>query len=102
LNAAEGGFAVPVNDPYMGLMKPNQPFAKTDFGSSCIVDLLENRTLKMIRTAPNTNMLHANVSEIPTLVSDLDIGEHWLAAAVYAHTDEALFSKHWETPPTLM
>ncbi|HLQ72229.1 MAG TPA: DUF2264 domain-containing protein [Bacillota bacterium] len=99
LNAAEGGFATPVTDPYMGLMKPNQPYAETNFGSSGIVDLFGDRELKMIRTAPNTNMIHSNVSEIPTLTNDLDIGEHWLAAAVYAHTDKELFNEHWNTPP---
>ncbi|WP_404455522.1 DUF2264 domain-containing protein [Virgibacillus necropolis] len=102
LDTAEGGFAIPVDDPYIGLMKPDWDIAKSSVGLSCIIDLLGERKLKMVRTAPNTNMLYPNVSEIPTLIKELEIGNHWLAAAVFAHTDESFFSKHMETTPQLI
>lgn len=101
LNTAEGGFSVPVEDPYIGSMNPNQTYADTYFGQSGIIDLLGNRDLKMIRTAPNTNMLYPNVSEIPTLTNDLNSGDHWLAAAVLAHTDRCVFKDRWKDAPLL-
>ncbi|WP_190279408.1 DUF2264 domain-containing protein [Ornithinibacillus gellani] len=101
LHGAEGGFSVPVADPYAGNMKPDQSFTKTKFGASGMIDLCQNRSLKRVRSSPNTNLLYANVCEIPTLVGDIPKGKHWLAAAVYAATNQQAFEEIWATKPSL-
>lgn len=102
LDTAEGGFAVAIDDPLLHNANPDLAYIRSSTGSSGIVNLLGERALKKVRTAPNTNMLYANVSEIPTLISTLEEGEHWMAAAVLAHKDESLFAEYWETPPELV
>ncbi|TCP23523.1 hypothetical protein EV207_13043 [Scopulibacillus darangshiensis] len=102
LDTAEGGFAIPVDDPYKGRGEQQREFAKSSTGLSGIIDLFEEREFKIVRSAPNTNMLYPNVSDIPTLVSSLDTGSHWLAAAVLAHKNEPFFSEYWHNPPRLI
>lgn len=85
LATAEGGFAlghrgqfhVPV--PECG----GRAAAAVDseFGISLIVDLAGGRRGVVIHAAPNTNVLHPNTT-IPTLLSQLLPGTHWLACAV--------------------
>ena len=102
LDTAEGGFAVAVDDPLNGNTARLENVASSSTGNSGIINLLGEREFQKVRTAPNTNMLYPDVSEIPTLIQTYETGSHWLATAVLAHKDDGLFLSHWESPPQLM
>lgn len=101
LDTAEGGFTIPKANN-SGNDKELQ-FSQSLVGEcSGIVDLFDTRELQMVSSAPNTNMIFPDAGEIPSLLTTLDAGEHWLAAAILAHKDESLFKQYWEEPPKLV
>lgn len=101
LDTAEGGFALPFDSKYENSGEESHSFVHTTGGYSGMIDLLNERKHDMIQSAPNTNILHADVSIIPTLLTSLEIGSHWLAGAFLAHRDQSLFMEHWEDKPQL-
>lgn len=101
LDSAEGGFSLPVDGKYEWGGEKGYIFAEDSAGCSAIIDLLGERDLDMVQSAPNTNLLYPDISVIPTLLTSLDAGTHWLAAAVLAHKNKSLFMDYWENPPKL-
>lgn len=105
LDTAEGGFAVPVEEK--GFRTHSETVVRTEqdtavftpWGSCGIVDAYGRRTPALIRTEPNTNLIHACSSFIPTLTGALEPGTHWLGTAVYAGTHPS--RKKWADAPKL-
>ncbi|WP_085523004.1 DUF2264 domain-containing protein [Tuberibacillus sp. Marseille-P3662] len=101
LDAAEGGFAIPKEKPYTSEQSKIGIVANSSAGNSGMIDMLENRRVEAVTSAPNTNLMYASVSSIPTLIKTLEVGSHWMATAVLAHTEDAIFQEYWRYPPRL-
>jgi len=65
-----------------------------------IRDLLGQRDGQNVHTEPNSNLI-AQRTLLPTLINQLDAGEHWLACAVLASTNLQYWQQMWEQIPDL-
>lgn len=69
-------------------------------GWSGIRDLRGDRQGTVVRTDPNTNLLHPR-TVLPTLVSKHKPGEHWLVCAVLGLAGEGAWQDIWSKPPSI-
>lgn len=92
LNTAEGGFSLGIepkddeNSSFETSSSANEAFIKSACGTSGIVNLFGERSTQLIFPNANTNLMYSR-TVIPTLTGSLKPGKHYLAAAVYVHTD---------------
>lgn len=99
LDTAEGGFSVAKGEPSDEALSASTVAIQTPYGISGIVSLLGQQTADLVTASPNTNVLFSECPQIPTLTSSLAVGDHWLASAILAHTDAALFADDWQQVP---
>jgi hypothetical protein len=69
-------------------------------GWSGLRDLAATRRGEIIRTSPNTNLIHPRVC-LPTLHGEHEPGEHWLVCAVVGQPWHDGWETIWQTPPEL-
>ncbi len=82
LDAAEGGFALKLEEGVASACDADSVIARGPAGVSGIVNLPGGeRTPELIRPQANTNVLHPRTA-IPTLTARLAPGVHWLLSAV--------------------
>ncbi|MCK9862786.1 DUF2264 domain-containing protein [Paenibacillus sp. ATY16] len=97
LDAAEGGFALPL-DATLGVNKQTcSLIGRTGFGGSGISGIRGYERAELVQAQSNTNLMHPR-TVIPTLQAKLQPGTHILIAAVYgepAALEEAL-PEHWQ------
>jgi hypothetical protein len=104
--SAEGGFALDrTGDDVIarsGLEQAGAGLALARYpaGGSGLRDLLGRRQGRVLRVDPNTNLLRPR-TVLPTLVAEHAPGEHWLACAVLADPDAAVWAAAWERAPAL-
>ncbi|SDU79922.1 DUF2264 domain-containing protein [Jiangella alkaliphila] len=101
LSTAEGGFATSRPDGTPAELDdagPRHAVVRGAAGPSGIVDLTGTRAGQVISAEPNTNLLLPRTA-IPTLVADLDPGEHWLSCAVLADPLPDPFEIAWAAGP---
>jgi hypothetical protein len=94
IESAEGGFPLPDwNKKYDEPKQTNSScLLDNNYGYSMIVDLLGNRTPKVIPQGPNTNLYSPEKNAIPTLVNPLRPGRHLLASYVEASSKKKIDS----------
>ena len=82
LDAAEGGFALPLDLSHPPLEQEGAIAARSAFGSCGIVGIMGYGQAELVRVQSNTNLLHPRTA-IPTLKAQLKPGVHVLVSAVY-------------------
>jgi hypothetical protein len=105
LQSAEGGFALDCSDD--GRVADEQAWrcngrmARAEYpaGVSLICDLVGGRRGRVVRAAPNTNLLYPR-TVIPTLIGSHQPGEYWLACAALGRPEVAHFVAGPEQAPT--
>jgi hypothetical protein len=106
LQSAEGGFALARPDTSLRsentMLQKGDGFAIATYstGWSGIRDLRGDRQGTVVRTDPNTNLLHPR-TVLPTLVSKHNVGEHWLVCAVLGLPGEGAWQDIWSKPPSI-
>lgn len=104
LLSAEGGWAVDRSgdDPGrpQGADEIGDGFALARYpaGWSGLRDLSGGRRGEVVRTSPNTNLLHPRAA-LPTLRSEHEPGEHWLICAVIGRDASDGWEELWAEPP---
>lgn len=97
LDAAEGGFALPL-DPSLVISQQSESVSgMTGFGSSGITDIRGHERAELIYAQSNTNLMFPR-TVIPTLRTMLEPGNHVLISAVYGKPgrDAAVQSDDWK------
>ncbi|NMO96583.1 DUF2264 domain-containing protein [Paenibacillus lemnae] len=82
LDAAEGGFALGVEQPPVERTAGGEAFAGSEWGISGARSLLGYESARLIWPNANTNVLRPR-TVIPTLTASLSPGVHWLVSAIY-------------------
>jgi Uncharacterized protein conserved in bacteria len=82
LDAAEGGFALPLDSSLTVSKQSDSVSGCTAFGSSGITAIHGFERAELIQVQSNTNLMHQRTS-IPTLQTKLAPGTHILVSAVY-------------------
>lgn len=106
LQSAEGGFALARPDTPFHLEKSmcqkgdSLAIATYPSGWSGIRDLRGERQGALVRTDPNTNLLHPRTM-LPTLVGKHKPGEHWLVCAVLGLPGKGMWQEIWDHPPSV-
>jgi hypothetical protein len=104
--SAEGGFALdrtgddPIRNAGVEQAESGIASARYPAGGSGLRDLNGQRTGRIVRADPNTNLL-APRTVIPTLLGEHTPGDHWLVCAVLADPDGEKWESSWNTPPEL-
>jgi hypothetical protein len=104
--SAEGGFALdrtgddPIKNAGVEQAGSGLAFARYPAGGSGLRDLNGQRTGRVVRADPNTNLL-APRTVIPTLLGEHESGDYWLACAVLADPDGGKWESAWNKPPDL-
>jgi hypothetical protein len=75
-------------------------FARYPAGGTGIIDLNGEREGQVLRLDPNTNLLTPR-TVLPTLVAQLEPGDHWLTCAVLADPSVATWDALWQPVPRL-
>jgi hypothetical protein len=86
LDAAEGGFALPIDATLAELRDAVAVGGRSGFGICGIAGIEGYGEAALIHAQSNTNLMHPRTA-IPTLEAKLTAGEHWLVSAVYGETD---------------
>lgn len=81
IHTAEGGFAIKTGEDPSMTSTQSSAIAFFPWGISGIINLHGDRAGEIIRTEPNTNLLHPR-TVIPTLKGSLHKGEHWIISCV--------------------
>lgn len=87
LDAAEGGFALPI-DASLAELRDAAALAvggRSGFGVCGIAGIAGYEEASLIHVQANTNLMHPRTA-IPTLKAKLAPGVHWLVSAVYGET----------------
>lgn len=98
LHTAEGAFAV---DREQGLTREEGPGAARATGPAGLTGLLDpdgSRTGRVLDTFPGTNIL-APRTALPTLLTQLPPGTHWLRCAVLGTPPTQAGEAAWSSPP---
>ncbi|WP_179292068.1 DUF2264 domain-containing protein [Paenibacillus campinasensis] len=82
LDAAEGGFALGIEQPPLQRVGDDEAWAGSAWGISGVRSLLGYDGARLIWPNANTNVLRPR-TVIPTLTASLQPGVHWLASAIY-------------------
>jgi hypothetical protein len=85
LDAAEGGFALPIDAMLAELRGEAAVGGRSGFGVCAIADVAGYGEATLVHAQSNTNLMHPRTA-IPTLKAKLAIGVHWLVSAVYGET----------------
>lgn len=97
LDAAEGGFALPL-DPTLTLIEGENAIAgQSTFGICGIVNIVGYQQAELLRVQANTNLQHTRTA-IPTLKTSLESGVHLLVSAIYGEpgTDVCFSIDDWK------
>jgi hypothetical protein len=104
--SAEGGFALdrsgddPIAQAGAEQADVGVASARYPTGGSGLRDLLGQRSGRVLRVDPNTNLLTPR-TVLPTLIAEHPPGEHWLACAVLATPDADGWERDWNEVPAL-
>jgi hypothetical protein len=104
LHTAEGGWALNRSEAGAtpgGIERregPGAAVAVYPAGWSGIRDLRGARTGVVIEPSPNSNLLHPQ-TVLPTLLGELEPGEHWLVCAVIGRPPQLDWEAIWKAPP---
>ncbi|KRE32717.1 DUF2264 domain-containing protein [Paenibacillus sp. Soil522] len=82
LEAAEGGFALPLDQSLTVIEQEGAVAARSGFGVCGIAGIMGYGQAELLRVQSNTNLMHARTA-IPTLRAQLKPGVHVLVSAVY-------------------
>ncbi|MCM3626586.1 DUF2264 domain-containing protein [Paenibacillus glycanilyticus] len=96
LDAAEGGFALPLDSLPQVSTQAGSVIGRTGFGSSGITGLQGFERAELVSVQSNTNLMHQRTS-IPTLLTKLKPGKHVLVSAVYGEpgAEEEISPDQW-------
>ena len=105
LHTAEGGFAIgleSLNDreyEYKVIGTKREMSCITEVAYSQIVNLLGNQNPQLVKAASNTNIMNPRTF-IPTLISQIPQGTHWIAS--YVEGNEGRGKSNQENMPTIV
>ncbi|HZG86025.1 DUF2264 domain-containing protein [Paenibacillus sp.] len=99
LHLADGGFALGIEDRASTAAAQPGVAAISPHGASGIVPLLGGEA-KLVYPQANTNLIHAR-TVIPTVMTKIDPGIHWLASAVYGQPGGEDCLTEWSRVPVL-
>ena len=106
LDIAEGGFSIPKELNKVShkdseiITDSSSTFALFSWGAAGIKSLLGDMEGQMIHPEPNTNLIHSK-TVLPTLTKELEKGIHWIASAVFVHSDGVRAKETYKSEPWL-
>ena len=101
-NAADGGFALGIDDFKGGLSRvireQEDAIAVSSWGSSGIRLLHGKGRPELTYPNANTNLLHSR-TVIPTITASLDPGRSWLVTGIYGQPGDSKDEDYWINAP---